>query len=66
MQRIADSHIRIMFGTDANTIKSVNCALNRAVYQKLTQGFEKYEASLYGKKYMLNGLHLLKEVVDKI
>ncbi|MBR6765282.1 MAG: amidohydrolase family protein [Clostridia bacterium] len=57
---------RIMFGTDANTIKSVNCALNRAVYQKLTQSFEKYEANLYGKSYMLNGLQLPEDVVDKI
>jgi hypothetical protein len=57
---------RIIFGTDSNTIKSINCALNREVYKKLTQSADGYEGVFYGTKYMLKGLELPKETVDNI
>lgn len=56
---------RIMFGTDSNSIKSVNVSLENMVYRNLIEKGD-YTDSLYGMEFNLKGLNLSKNAFKDI
>ncbi len=56
---------RLMFGTDCNTIKSININLENFVYRNLVEEGD-YTEKLYGIDYQLKGLNLSAEVLKDI
>lgn len=57
---------RIMFGTDSNTIKTCNVQLEKLVYRKLTEKNELFTQNCYGKDFVIRGLELSDDVVNRI
>ncbi|MBQ9976156.1 MAG: amidohydrolase family protein [Clostridia bacterium] len=58
---------RILFGTDSNSIKSINEGLNRMVYNALTNSHDEYvQPNIYGRDWHLRGLALGNETVNRI
>ncbi len=56
---------RIMFGTDCNTIKSINKDLEKSVYKFLTAEGD-YTDSFYGTEYALTGINLSENELENI
>ena len=56
---------RLLFGTDSNSIKSVNIDLENLVYRKLTKKGE-FKEKVYGKEYTFKGLGLSEKTVSQI
>ncbi len=57
---------RLLFGTDANTIKRCNKELVQLVYRKLTESRDLFTQFCYGHDFTVRGLDLPADVVDKI
>jgi len=61
---------RILFGTDSNTTESstgsINQLLELLVYRKLTESHDYFTQFCYGKDFIVRGLDLPEEVVDRI
>ena len=58
---------RILFGTDSNSIKSINDKLNYTVRQVLTRNYDEFVVhALYGTDWTLRGLNLDEATVNKI
>ena len=58
---------RLLFGTDSNSIKSINAKLNQMVYTALTSSADEFVIpSLYGRDWHLRGLYLDEQVINKI
>lgn len=57
---------RILFGTDSNTCKSGNVKLNRLVYRTLTNDHNFFTENCYGRDFIIRGLDLPDEVVERI
>ena len=56
---------RIMFGTDCNTIKSINKDLENFVYRNLIEEGD-YVDKLYGMDFSLSGLNLSEKTLSRI
>lgn len=56
---------RIMFGTDSNSIKSINVELENFVYRYLTEKGD-YEDRLYATDYQLKGIELSESALKDI
>ncbi len=57
---------RILFGTDSNTLKTCNVELNRLVYRTLTESHDLFTQNCYGRDFVMRGLQLDHEVVERI
>ncbi len=57
---------RILFGTDSNTVKSNNFELVELVRRKLCESREIFSQHCYGKDFIVRGLYLDEDTVDKI
>ncbi|MBE6929090.1 MAG: hypothetical protein E7463_02320 [Ruminococcaceae bacterium] len=57
---------RILFGTDSNTLKTCNKELVALVYRKLTESHDFFTQNCYGKDFVVRGLNLDADVVERI
>lgn len=57
---------RLLFGTDSNTLKTCNKELVALVYRKLTEKHDYFTQNCYGRDFVIRGLELPENVVEKI
>lgn len=57
---------RILFGTDSYTTKDSNAQLNDLVSKAISNSREEFSTPCYGRDFVIKGLDLSEETIDKI